>query len=120
VENTSAALARVMDDNAVVDQAPAGIGDAPVAPVFALPGWSSAAHLSPAAAFEPGRVDLCTPYQLAAIDSTNTAAYAHLSAAMRHVAEAVNVAGGEHQGRIRDQVVQLEQEITRLRRKVGI
>ena len=115
-------LTRVMDDEAVVD-IPTEVAEAGIAPVYALPTWSSAAqHLSPAAAFEPGRVDLCTVYQLGAVDHANTPTSSHLAAAVRHLAEAVNVAdrGREHGPRLRDLVAQAEQELARLRREAGL
>jgi hypothetical protein len=110
------ALTHVMSANAVVDQPPAGPAQASgLAPVYALPSWSAAAHLSPAAAFEPGRIELCTVYQLEIVDQATTPAAAHLAAARRHLAQAATVVGHSPEERncVRDEANRVLNELNR-------
>lgn len=50
--------------------------------------WGTAEFLSPLAVFQPDRVNICTRYQLAAIDSTE--AESHLTAALQHARAAAD------------------------------
>lgn len=81
----------------------------------------AAAHLSPLSAFQPGRVNICTEYQIAVIDGTSVSA--HLKAGLRHMREAADqVAAGsvEHSGRTASALRQVRQELDRIARGLNV
>ena len=83
-----------------------------------LPTWPVAGHLSPAAVFEPGRVDICTRYQLAAVDATPTAG--HVDAALHHLRSAADRIGSEDHARTASALRAVYRELNRIAQQLGI
>ncbi|RAJ70246.1 hypothetical protein K378_01411 [Streptomyces sp. Amel2xB2] len=114
--------------------APAAEAAGPSTALATLPTWQAvtaqqpeetagqaAAHLSPLSAFQPGRVNICTEYQIAVIDGTSVSA--HLKAGLQHMREAADqVAAGspEHAGRTSSALRQVRQELDRIARTLNI